>query len=86
MSRRKAADLRKLALKDGTFGSFTPMQGGWDPAWDAPRKIFMLRPYKGHKRERTRAARFNIVVVHFFVLVFILVALLSISYKQSTKD
>ena len=31
--------------------------GGWDPAWDQPRKVFMYRPFRGHKRERTREGR-----------------------------
>jgi hypothetical protein len=57
ISRRKAADLRKIAIKDGTFGSFTANVGGWDPTWDTPRKMFMLRPYKGHLSDRTREDR-----------------------------
>lgn len=58
ISRRKAAMLRKRALIDGTFGSFSIEQGGgWDPAWDLPRKIYPLKPYKGHLRERKRPER-----------------------------
>lgn len=57
ISRRKAADLRKLAIKDNTFGTFTPNVGGWDPSWDTPRKMFMLRPFKGHLADRTREDR-----------------------------
>lgn len=37
ISRRVAADLRKMALRSGTYGSFDAVTGmGWDPAWDAP--------------------------------------------------
>ncbi|KAL3768882.1 hypothetical protein ACHAW5_003354 [Stephanodiscus triporus] len=37
ISRRVAADLRKSALRSGTYGSFDAATGvGWDPAWDAP--------------------------------------------------
>ena len=43
----------------GTYGAFIPNVGGWDPTWDAPRKIYNLRPWKGHKRERTREERFQ---------------------------
>ena len=31
--------------------------GGWDPTWDAPRKMYLLRPQKGHVRERNRPER-----------------------------
>ena len=37
ISKRVAADLRKLALKSGTYGSFDVETGlGWDPTWDTP--------------------------------------------------
>jgi hypothetical protein len=37
ISRRVAADLRKAALRSGTYGSFDAGTGlGWDPAWDTP--------------------------------------------------
>lgn len=37
ISRRVAADLRKLALRSGTYGTFDACTGlGWDPAWDTP--------------------------------------------------
>jgi hypothetical protein len=40
ISRRVAADLRKLAMRSGTYGSFDAVTGlGWDPAWDAPDRI-----------------------------------------------
>ena len=58
VSRRKAAVLRKRAIVEGSFGSFIPNVGGWDPAWDEPKKMYMLKPTKGHKRDRTREKRF----------------------------
>lgn len=36
VSRRIAADLRKKAIREGTFGSYDSTNGiGWDPVWDA---------------------------------------------------
>ena len=38
ISSRVAADLRKAAIKSGTYGSFDVTTGvGWDPLWDAPK-------------------------------------------------
>lgn len=38
VSPRVAADLRKLAIRSGTYGTFDSNTGvGWDPLWDAPR-------------------------------------------------
>lgn len=35
VSKRIAADLRKKAIKQGTFGSYDPTNGiGWDSSWD----------------------------------------------------
>ena len=31
--------------------------GGWDPAWDIPKKMFILKPHKGHLRDRNRDER-----------------------------
>jgi len=59
VSRRVAAGIRKRALIEGTFGSFQANEGGWDPSWDISKKMFFLRPHKGHKRERTREDRAN---------------------------
>ena len=59
ISKRIAANLRKRAIIDGTFGSFSSQCGGWDPLWDKPKKVFMLRPFKGHLRERDRSIRAN---------------------------
>lgn len=33
------------------------LTGGWDPAWDKPPKMYLIKPKKGHLRERTRATR-----------------------------
>ena len=57
VSRRVAANLRKRALVEGTYGSFSVEAGGWDPEWDIPRKMFMMRPFKGHARDRNREIR-----------------------------
>ncbi|KAL7449533.1 hypothetical protein ACHAWC_002804, partial [Mediolabrus comicus] len=36
ISRRVAGDLRKAAIRSGTYGKFDSETGiGWDPAWDA---------------------------------------------------
>lgn len=50
--------LRKRAIIEGTFGSWSPIHGGWLPEWDEPVKVPLLKPNKGHKRERTREARY----------------------------
>jgi len=57
IKRRFAANLRKRAIIDGTFGSFSLEKGGWDPAWDVPRRMFALRGFKGHVRDRNRPER-----------------------------
>jgi hypothetical protein len=57
ISRRVQANLKKRALRDGTYGEFIPWKGGWNPEWDKPKKMFVLRPFKGHKHERTRSDR-----------------------------
>lgn len=31
--------------------------GGWDPSWDKHKKFHLIKPLKGHIRERTREAR-----------------------------
>ena len=39
ISRRVAADLRKAAIRNGTYGKFDTETGiGWDPAWDEPKR------------------------------------------------
>ena len=57
VSTRNKAMLRKRAIIDGTYGTFQPYVGGWDPAWDSYKRVTMARPYKGHARERTRPER-----------------------------
>lgn len=55
---RQAARIRKVALIEGTYGSFDFETGrGWDPAWDKPGKIGRLQRPKETKRERTRESR-----------------------------
>jgi len=60
--RRIAANFRKRALLEGTYGAFEPEMGGWEPAWDNVKKVALLKPYKGHVRERNRAERARKVV------------------------
>mmetsp|Transcript_1382 Transcript_1382/g.1842 ORF Transcript_1382/g.1842 Transcript_1382/m.1842 type:complete len:137 (+) Transcript_1382:64-474(+) len=57
ISRRKAADQRKKAVIEGTFGSFSIEHGGWDPKWDKCQRPITARPFKGHKQERNRTER-----------------------------
>ena len=73
VSRRMAKDLRKQAIKEGTYGSFDINTGkGWDSSWDlglygkrseniqhAVGNInwMEIRGYKETKRERTRESR-----------------------------
>lgn len=59
VSKRVAADLRKQAVRDGTYGSFDATTGvGWDPAWDGARGQPMhLRKPKVAKHHRTREER-----------------------------
>ena len=57
VSRRKQAVMRKKCIINGTYGEFIPNQGGWNPKWDKFKKMFCIRPNKGHKHERTRLER-----------------------------
>ena len=59
VSKRVANDLRKQALRSGTYGSFDTTTGvGWDPAWDSVKKHSMhLRKPKGHRYQRNREER-----------------------------
>ena len=56
--RRIAADVRKRAIVQGTYGSFSLPIGGWDPAWDETKKMFVMKPFRGHSRDRTRKERY----------------------------
>ena len=67
--RRIAADVRKRAIVQGTYGSFSLPIGGWDPAWDETKKMFVMKPFRGHSRDRTRKERY--VVVHILLLLVI---------------
>ncbi|CAM9229772.1 unnamed protein product [Chrysoparadoxa australica] len=62
VSNRKAAFVRKRALVDGTFGSFSATKGGWDSSWDRVKAPRILKPPKLHKNERNRAERFDAIV------------------------
>lgn len=56
--KRLAANIRKRSIIEGTFGSFSKETGvGWDPEWDTPRKMFILKAPRGHLRERRRPER-----------------------------
>ena len=67
VSRRIAKDLRKRAIKNGTYGAYDPEKGiGWDKSWDEGLfggknvgKInwMEVRGFKDTKRERTRESR-----------------------------
>mmetsp|Transcript_1357 Transcript_1357/g.1830 ORF Transcript_1357/g.1830 Transcript_1357/m.1830 type:complete len:126 (-) Transcript_1357:331-708(-) len=60
LSARKAANLRKKAIKEGTYGAFCTETGkGWDPLWDSVKKVPALRPHKLHKYQRNRKQRFE---------------------------
>jgi hypothetical protein len=54
---RAAAHLRKRSVIDGSYGSFDPRRGGWNPEWDTHKNMYFLRPWKTHKRDRDREAR-----------------------------
>lgn len=64
ISKRVAADLRKKAIREGTFGSFdSTTYTGWDPKWDVMNQgggginWMQIRRPKETKRERIREAR-----------------------------
>ena len=62
--RRLAANIRKRSIILGTFGSFSPETGvGWDPEWDTPRKMFMIKAPRGHLRDRKRPERAEKVTI-----------------------
>lgn len=53
LSKRKAAMIRKEALRNGTYGTWTPVEGGWLPEWDGVAKHTVPNPPKLHKNIRT---------------------------------
>jgi len=67
VSRRIANDLRKKAIREGTYGSYDATQGiGWDQSWDeglfGVKNVgnvnwMEIRGFKETKRERTRESR-----------------------------
>ena len=66
VSKRVANDLRKTAIKSGTYGSFCPDTGkGWEPKWDLVlqqhrnevTRFGNMRPAKKTSRERSREDR-----------------------------
>ncbi len=50
-------------METGVFRAFLVFMcgdcvtGGWNPEWDTPKKMYFLRPFKGHIRDRNRAER-----------------------------
>mmetsp|Transcript_722 Transcript_722/g.1149 ORF Transcript_722/g.1149 Transcript_722/m.1149 type:complete len:126 (-) Transcript_722:33-410(-) len=60
ISARRAADLRKQAIIQGTFGKFEAETGkGWLSEWDSVKKIPGIRPPKLHQHQRNREQRFE---------------------------
>ena len=58
VSKRVAADLRRAAVRAGTYGSFDATTGvGWDPQWDNPGRMPSLRAPKDSKRNLSREQR-----------------------------
>jgi hypothetical protein len=63
VSRRKAAALRKEAMKNGSFGTFSADKGGWDPSWDLEMlgttkgRFPSIRPPKLPRHQRNREER-----------------------------
>ena len=66
ISKRVANDLRKTAIKNGTYGSFCSTSGvGWEPEWDLVlqqhryevNRFGRIQPSKETSRERSREDR-----------------------------
>jgi hypothetical protein len=66
ISKRVANDIRKQAIREGTYGSFDSMSGvGWEPTWDLvlysnryqSQRIGNLKPSKKSSRQRSREER-----------------------------
>eukprot|EP00536_Pseudo-nitzschia_multiseries_P006888 jgi/Psemu1/286753/fgenesh1_pg.153_\ len=66
VSKRVANDIRKQALKNGTYGSFCDKTGvGWNPEWDVvlqqhrfeTNRFAGVKPAKNTSRERSREER-----------------------------
>lgn len=71
VSKRNQADLRKRSIVEGTYGQFIPNVGGWDSKWDVPKKMFVIKPNKGHSYERNRQDRYEhlyiILLLHYMI-------------------
>lgn len=52
ISGRKIAMIKKNAERNGLVGSWVEGQGGWLEAWDRQQKHHVMKPPKGHLRER----------------------------------
>jgi hypothetical protein len=58
VSKRVAADLRKQAMIDGTYGTFNAQTGvGWDPQWDNPGRMPSLKAPKDSRAFQSREKR-----------------------------
>ena len=74
-SGRKFNLFRKKAIREGTYGSWDPIKGGWLPQWDQLKvkgkirsspsgggggaSAAAIRPHKLHIRERNREERYQ---------------------------
>ncbi|KAI9895915.1 hypothetical protein PsorP6_019059 [Peronosclerospora sorghi] len=56
-SGRKIAMVKKHAIRNGLVGTWQEGKGGWLETWDRPQKHYVMRPPKGHKRERNELER-----------------------------
>lgn len=60
ISARRAAQMRKEAIRNGTYGSYDPETGiGWDPSWDRSYRhmALPLKPPKGKRHEKEKQSR-----------------------------
>jgi hypothetical protein len=58
VSKRVAADLRKQAMRAGTYGLFNAETGvGWDPKWDNPGRVPNLQRPRESRAQVTREQR-----------------------------
>jgi hypothetical protein len=58
VSKRVAADLRKKAMIEGTYGTFNTETGaGWDPKWDNPGRMPSLKAPKDSRSFQSREKR-----------------------------
>lgn len=57
ISGRKIALIKKNAVRNGLVGQWVEGQGGWLDAWNRAEKHHVMRPPKGHLRERNEFDR-----------------------------